>query len=77
MKRLILLLLKFYQLTISPFIVAVIGHGCRFQPTCSEYSRQAILAHGVIKGGKLSIKRISKCHPLYRGDQFDPLPKKA
>ena len=46
---------------------------CRFYPTCSEYTRQAIEKYGVLKGGKLAIKRIVKCHPLNEGG-YDPVP---
>ena len=46
---------------------------CRFYPTCSEYTKQAIIKYGIIKGLWLGIKRISKCHPLNPGG-YDPLP---
>lgn len=46
---------------------------CRFYPTCSEYTKQAITKYGVIKGGGLGIKRICKCHPLNEGGH-DPVP---
>ena len=49
---------------------------CRFQPTCSHYSKEALEKHGLLKGGMLSIKRISKCHPW--GDSgYDPVPDKV
>jgi len=48
---------------------------CRFAPTCSQYAIEAIEVHGAVKGGWLSVKRISKCHPLHPGG-FDPVPKK-
>lgn len=71
MRYLLLLPIKFYQLFISPLL----GSNCRFQPTCSQYSFDAIKEHGVFKGIKLSTKRISKCHPWHDGG-FDPVPKK-
>ncbi len=46
---------------------------CRFYPTCSEYTKQAITKYGVVKGLWLGLKRISKCHPLNPGG-YDPLP---
>ncbi len=71
MRYLLLLPIKFYQLFISPLL----GSNCRFQPTCSEYSYEAIKTHGFFKGLKLSVKRISSCHPWHEGG-FDPVPKK-
>ncbi|MEM6379125.1 MAG: membrane protein insertion efficiency factor YidD, partial [Bacteroidota bacterium] len=56
---------------ISPFTQA----SCRFQPTCSQYAKEALEVHGLWKGGKLAIKRISRCHPL-GGKGFDPVPPK-
>ncbi|WP_319381001.1 membrane protein insertion efficiency factor YidD [Thiomicrorhabdus sp.] len=52
-------LVRVYQLFISPLI----GPRCRFYPTCSHYTIEAIKCHGVIRGGWLAIKRISRCHP--------------
>jgi len=67
-KKILLFLIKIYQKIISP----IFGKRCRFYPTCSEYSRQAIIKYGVIKGTYLSIKRILKCHPFHKGG-YDPL----
>lgn len=64
-----ILLIKFYQLVISPWI----GPKCRFTPTCSQYSLEAFKKHGVFKGLWLTIKRISKCHP-WGGSGYDPVP---
>ncbi|AMD96018.1 membrane protein insertion efficiency factor YidD [Leptotrichia sp. oral taxon 847] len=68
MKRILLLLIKTYQKFISPMF----GRRCRFYPTCSEYSKQAIAKYGAVKGTYLSIKRILKCHPFHKGG-YDPL----
>ncbi len=71
MKKIIIYLIKFYQITLSPLL----GSNCRFQPTCSQYMIEAVNLHGVLKGLGLGFKRISKCHPLgFKG--YDPVPKK-
>ncbi|MFP6776579.1 MAG: membrane protein insertion efficiency factor YidD [PS1 clade bacterium] len=71
MRYLLILPIKFYQLFVSP----IMGTNCRFSPTCSQYSLDAIKEYGFFKGLKLSIKRIGKCHPWHDGG-FDPVPKK-
>lgn len=67
-KRFFIGLVKGYQYLISPLL----GQNCRYTPTCSEYSIQAIEKYGIFKGIWLSIKRISKCHP-WGGSGHDPL----
>ena len=62
-------LVRFYQLTFS----SLVGSCCRFQPTCSEYARQAIQKYGILKGGWLTIKRLLRCHPWAKGG-YDPVP---
>ncbi len=69
MKYLFILLIKIYQGAISPFL----PNACRYQPTCSEYARQAFVKYGFIKGFRLSVKRISSCNP-WGGSGYDPLP---
>jgi putative membrane protein insertion efficiency factor len=64
-----ILLIRFYQLVISPLI----GPKCRYTPTCSSYSLQAFKKYGVLKAFMLSVKRISRCHP-WGGSGYDPLP---
>jgi putative membrane protein insertion efficiency factor len=66
---LLVLLIRFYQLCISPLL----GPSCRFTPTCSEYARQAILKHGPIRGLYLAIRRLLRCHP-WGGSGYDPVP---
>ncbi len=71
MRYLTLKIIKFYQFFISP----VLGGSCRFLPTCSAYSYQAITDYGVWRGSILSVKRIAKCHP-WGASGYDPVPKK-
>jgi putative membrane protein insertion efficiency factor len=59
MKQLLGALIRLYQLTISPML----GQRCRFHPTCSEYAREAIERHGVLRGSELAIRRLARCHP--------------
>ena len=66
-----ILLIRFYQGAISPFTPAT----CRYLPTCSSYSIEALQKHGIIYGGWLSIKRIASCHP-WGGSGYDPVPEK-
>ena len=61
--------IKLYQILISPLI----GPNCRYHPTCSQYSIEAINKHGPFKGTWLAIKRISSCHP-WGGSGHDPVP---
>lgn len=68
MKQFVLFLIKIYQM-----ISRHTPPSCRFSPTCSEYTRQAVEKYGVLKGGWLGIKRISKCHPWHPGG-YDPVP---
>lgn len=70
MKALFLALIRFYQRAISPYTPGC----CRFQPTCSAYAVEAITRYGPWKGGWLSLRRLLKCHPFYRGDHYDPVP---
>ncbi|WP_339901872.1 membrane protein insertion efficiency factor YidD [uncultured Cyclobacterium sp.] len=58
-----------YQYAISPLI----PRSCRYYPTCSQYTKEAIMKHGVLKGGWLGIKRIGRCHP-WGGQGHDPVP---
>ncbi|WP_225639248.1 membrane protein insertion efficiency factor YidD [Candidatus Profftia sp. (ex Adelges kitamiensis)] len=64
-------LIRGYQIFISPLL----GNNCRFKPTCSQYSIEALSWFGIIKGSWLTLKRILKCHPLHIGG-YDPVPTK-
>lgn len=66
---LLLLLIRIYQITLSPFI----GRNCRYTPTCSNYGIEAIKKYGALKGGWLTIKRILSCNP-WGGSGYDPVP---
>lgn len=68
MKNIILFLISIYQK-----ISKLTPPACRFTPTCSEYTKQAILKYGLLKGLWLGVKRISKCHPFHEGG-YDPVP---
>ena len=73
-----MILIKFikgYQFLVSP----ILGHSCRYLPTCSEYSIEALRTYGFFKGLLLTFKRILSCHPikfLGGGEGFDPVNKK-
>jgi uncharacterized protein len=64
-------LIKFYRYFLSPWI----GNQCRFYPSCSHYSEEALITHGVIKGVYLTGRRLIKCHPWHPGG-LDPVPTK-
>lgn len=61
-------LIRIYKLVISPLLPSA----CRFHPTCSEYMRDAIEKHGVLKGVGMGLRRLSRCHPFHQGG-FDPV----
>jgi uncharacterized protein len=69
MQRIAILLIRGYQLLLSPFL----GGNCRYQPTCSEYAAEAIRAHGTLRGSLLAARRIGRCHP-WGGAGHDPVP---
>ncbi|MDD6023927.1 MAG: membrane protein insertion efficiency factor YidD [Oscillospiraceae bacterium] len=70
MKTLLLWLIRFYRKRISPLRAPC----CRFTPTCSAYALEAIEKYGACKGGWLTVKRLLRCNPFYKGDYFDPVP---
>ena len=67
-RKLFILPIILYQRLLSPMLPS----SCRFTPTCSEYTKQAIIKHGIIKGTFLGKKRISKCHPSGKSG-YDPV----
>ncbi|GAB4308287.1 membrane protein insertion efficiency factor YidD [Pseudothermotoga lettingae] len=71
MKKIVVLMIRFYQKYISPLKPPT----CRFTPTCSSYAIQAIERFGLLKGGYLAVKRIIRCNPLNPGGH-DPVPEK-
>ncbi|MEM7087866.1 MAG: membrane protein insertion efficiency factor YidD [Bacteroidota bacterium] len=64
-----ILLIRIYQRAISPLLPST----CRYSPTCSHYTVEALQKHGLWKGSKLAIKRIGSCHP-WGGSGYDPVP---
>jgi putative membrane protein insertion efficiency factor len=69
MTRFALLVIAIYRYALSPLL----GPNCRFHPSCSEYAADAIRRHGLGRGGWLTLRRVSKCHPWHPGG-FDPVP---
>jgi hypothetical protein len=74
MKQLYFRLIRFYQNVFSDLFYVLFGKGCRFYPTCSEYSKAVVKRYGLSKGIYLSLKRISRCHP-FGGFGLDPVPE--
>lgn len=60
-----------YQRLLSP----AMGKNCRFQPTCSAYTLEAVTVHGFFRGMGLGIRRLGRCHPFHEGG-YDPVPEK-
>ncbi|RJE78901.1 membrane protein insertion efficiency factor YidD [Paracoccus sp. JM45] len=69
MARIVALPVRAYRLLASPWV----GHGCRFQPTCSAYALLALEQHGALRGTWLILRRIGRCHP-WGGRGYDPVP---
>jgi putative membrane protein insertion efficiency factor len=71
MRFLLIAIIKFYKYFISPLL----GSNCRFYPSCSSYSVEALQRHGAIIGSYITLKRLLKCHPFHQGG-IDPVPEK-
>ena len=69
MRHVIRLLIRAYQLGISPLL----GANCRFYPSCSHYALEALSTHGSLRGGWLAVRRLARCHPFHAGG-YDPVP---
>lgn len=69
MQKILISGIKAYQYLLSPWL----GPRCRYIPSCSEYTAEAIAKHGVFKGVALGVSRVCRCHPLHKGG-YDPVP---
>ena len=69
MRKLALAAIRGYQSTISPSL----PQSCRFEPSCSQYSYEAIERHGTLRGGWLTLRRLLRCHPFQK-PSYDPVP---
>jgi putative membrane protein insertion efficiency factor len=70
LRRLAVLPIRLYQWTLSPLLPM----SCRFAPSCSEYAVEALLGHGLFRGGRLALRRLLRCHP-WGGHGHDPVPQ--
>lgn len=72
MKKLVIKIIEFYKKYISSYFSQMFGIHCKFDPTCSEYAKQAIEKYGVIRGTWKGFKRFLRCNPFSKGG-YDPL----
>ena len=69
MKRVPLFAISLYQKTLSPYLPSA----CRYSPTCSHYSHEAVEKYGIVKGAWMGLRRLARCHP-FGGRGYDPVP---
>jgi uncharacterized protein len=69
MSRVLILIVRFYQFTLSPLL----GNVCRFEPSCSRYAVACLELHGAWRGSWLAVRRLARCHPFHPGG-YDPPP---
>ena len=69
LRALILRIIRFYQRALSPLL----GNNCRFHPSCSQYTYEAVERYGAAQGMWMGLRRICRCHPWHQGG-FDPVP---
>jgi putative membrane protein insertion efficiency factor len=69
MRYVLAVLITLYQKLFSSWLPPA----CRFTPTCSQYAKEAVLKHGILRGTGLALKRLSRCHPFHEGG-YDPVP---
>ncbi len=69
MTHVVLVMIRVYQLTLSPLL----GNSCRYEPSCSRYTYEAVQRYGWAKGSWMGVKRIARCHPFAKGG-YDPVP---
>ena len=72
MKKILIKIIIFYKKHISPYLSNVINIHCKYEPTCSEYAKQAIEKYGAVKGSFYAIMRLLRCNPFSKGG-YDPL----
>ncbi len=75
MKKLLIFVLKLYKKVVSPFLEVLFGKACRFTPSCSQYTIEALEKYGAGRGLNLGLKRFLKCHP-WGSSGYDPVPLK-
>ncbi|MFA5530668.1 MAG: membrane protein insertion efficiency factor YidD [Thiohalomonadaceae bacterium] len=70
MRRLVIALIGAYRYLLSPYL----GSNCRFTPSCSAYTQEAVARYGILRGGWMGLRRLSRCHPWHPGGH-DPVPE--